>query len=358
MKQIFLETHNIEKMSTGFGQFNYHLLKGLKAINSEDFKFTVHLRPLNLLKSDFGNFFKYKRYFGARRYHITSVRKKYALWHSVNQNTKIEPHSNKIPYVLTVHDVNFIQEISDDLNHERNQRFIEKLNRADSITYISEYAKKSTHQYFEVPKVPEYVIYNGNPILELENLENYNLPIPQKYIYAIGDFLERKNFHLLVEMMQHLPEDFHLIISGNATRNYAETVRDTIQKLNLNARVVLTGRVSEKDKQYYFKNCTAFALPSLREGFGLPAIEAMRFGMPIFLANTTSLPEIGGEYAFYFNDFNPENMATVIKEGLKTYTENKDTYIKKLVERAAIFSWEDAAKQYIDVYKKTIALKH
>ncbi|MEW7280769.1 glycosyltransferase family 1 protein [Aquimarina sp. 2201CG1-2-11] len=357
MYKVFLETHNIGKMHTGFGQFNYHLLKGLKEVNDPELKYTVHVRPANLLKPDFGNFFKYKHYFGARRYKLTSVRKKYDVWHSLNQNTKIEPYSD-LPYVLTIHDVNFIQEISDDLTHERNLRFIEKLKRADAITYISEYAKQSTHQYFEVPNVPEYVIYNGNPLVSFENLEGFStsVDIQKKYIYAIGDFLERKNFHVLVAMMQHLP-DYNLIISGNNTHDYGERVANTITSLGLENQVTLTGRVSEKEKQYYIKNCSAFALPSVREGFGLPAIEAMRFGVPIFLANTTSLPEIGGEHAFYWDDFNPKNMADILQKKLILFKENEKEYSDKLKERADSFSWKKAAQQYIDVYKNVIKNK-
>ena len=64
------------------------------------------------------------------------------------------------------------------------------------------------------------------------------------------------------------------------------------QKHNLQDRVICTGKISEFDKQYYLKHCTAFVFPSLREGFGIPPIEAMRFGKPVFISNNTSLPEV------------------------------------------------------------------
>jgi len=62
--------------------------------------------------------------------------------------------------------------------------------------------------------------------------------------------------------------------------------------------VSLLGTISESDKIFYYKNCLAFAFPSLREGFGFPVLEAMTFGKPVFLSNKTSLPEIGGSHAF------------------------------------------------------------
>lgn len=319
--------------------------------NDPDIQFVVHDYKMKGLKKRFGKFFKYRYYLGMTRYKITSIRKKYDVWHSVNQNTKVEPYYN-LPYVLTIHDVNFIDEISSDLNHPRNILFIEKLKRANVITYISEYAKTSTHKYFDVPNVPEYVIYNGNPSNEIINLDNYTsqFECKEKYLFTIGDFLERKNFHLLVEMMPFLKE-YKLIIAGNDTRDYGEKVRQTVKDLNVGDRVVLTGRITEEEKQYHLRTCSAFVFPSLREGFGLPPIEAMRFGTPVFLSNTTSLPEIGGEYAFYWDNFNPKKMAERLREGMEIFENNKKEYQDELTKKALSFNWEIAAQQYINVYK-------
>ncbi|MBZ0325991.1 MAG: glycosyltransferase family 4 protein [Altibacter sp.] len=354
MKEVFLETHNIKNPFTGFGQYNFYLLKGLYHCADPSIRFTVHTQKKEFLKQEFGNFFNYKFYMGLRRYPALRLRKKYDVWHSVNQNTKVEPHHN-IPYVLTIHDVNFIEEISSDLNHPRNRRFIEKLNRANAITYISEYAKQSTHASFDVPKVPEYVIYNGNPseaALDLSKYTPVNKP-EGNYLFTIGDFWERKNFHLLVEMMPYL-SDFKLIIAGNNDRPYAEKVRERITALKVEHRVTLAGRISDEEKQYHLKNATAFVFPSLREGFGLPPIEAMRFGTPVFLANATSLPEIGGDAAFYWKNFNPEDMASEVQKGLITFQKNKEIHTQKLEQQAALFNWNTAAKQYLEVYKSLL----
>lgn len=354
MKEVFLETHNIKNPFTGFGQYNFYLLKGLYHCADPSIRFTVHTQKKEFLKQEFGNFFNYKFYMGLRRYPALRLRKKYDVWHSVNQNTKVEPHHN-IPYVLTIHDVNFIEEISSDLNHPRNRRFIEKLNRANAITYISEYAKQSTHASFDVPKVPEYVIYNGNPseaALDLSKYTPVNKP-EGNYLFTIGDFWERKNFHLLVEMMPYL-SDFKLIIAGNNDRPYAEKVRERITALKVEHRVTLAGRISDEEKQYHLKNATAFVFPSLREGFGLPPIEAMRFGTPVFLANATSLPEIGGDAAFYWKNFNPEDMASEVQKGLNTFQKNKEIHTQKLEQQAALFNWNTAAKQYLEVYKSLL----
>ncbi len=354
MKRIFLETHNLKNAFTGFGQFNLHLLRGLKNCDDPALKFVVHSKDIVSLKNEFGDFFEYKYYLSLRRYDWAQIRSRYDLWHSVNQSTKIEPKRD-LPYVLTVHDVNFIAEISSNLEHPCNIAFKKKLARANAITYISEFAKASTHQHFNVPDVPETVILNGNPSQEAINLDGYfpkNYP-KGKYLFTIGEFWERKNFHLLVEMLEHLPE-YSLIIAGNNEREYGQKVKRTISDLGLGDRVMLAGRISEKDKQYYLQNSDAFLFPSLREGFGLPPIEAMRFGTPIFLAHRTSLPEVGGDVAYYWHDLEPKKMAEVFLQGMDSYYNDHLINTKKLVERAASFDWNKAAKEYIKVYKSVL----
>ena len=354
MKKVFLETHNIKNQFSGFGQFNLHLLEGLFKCNDPEIQFVVHDYKMNDLKKRFGRFFKYRHYFGMTRYSLTSIRTKYDIWHSVNQNTRVEPFYD-LPYLLTVHDVNFIDEISNDLNHPRNLLFKEKLKRANAITYISQYAMDSTHKYFEVPKIPEYIIYNGNPSSVLIDLNTYQpqFNCTSNYLFTIGDFLERKNFHILVQMMPYL-KNYKLIIAGNNNRQYADKVRETITALNLEGYVTLIGRISEEEKQYHLKNCTAFVFPSLREGFGLPPIEAMRFGKPVFLANTTSLPEIGGEWAFYWDTFDPQEMAKTFQDGMLIFEKNKKKYQEELIKRGLSFNWEKTAQQYINVYKSLL----
>jgi glycosyltransferase involved in cell wall biosynthesis len=355
MKSVFLESHNIKNQYFGFGQFNYHLIKGLYNANIQDFKMTLHAKNTRPLKSEFGTYFNYKKYYSFSRHVPFRIRKKFDLWHCLNQNIKIEPYHD-IPYLLTIHDVNFIEELSNDMTHDRNVRFQEKLNRSHAITYISNYAKISTHHYFKVPDVPEYVIYNGNPIVDIKIPENY-LPkhlSNKPFLFSIGEFTERKNFHTLVKMLKYIPE-YNLVLSGNTNTAYAKnTLQKTIAKLGYENRVIITGKITETEKQYYMKNCEAFVFPSLREGFGIPPIEAMRFGKPVFLSNNTSLPEIGGKHAFYWTNYEPDYMAKVLENGLNTFNQNRAVLSKNNINHAKIFNWDTAALEYLKVYKSII----
>ncbi|SHM41953.1 glycosyltransferase family 4 protein [Flavobacterium xinjiangense] len=353
-KSVFIESHNLKNKATGLGTFNYELIKGFSQLEFSNLELILNAKNPTVLETEFGNKFTYHKYSDLSRLNLFRTRKKNDLWHSLNQNTKIEPYKVK-KYLLTVHDVNFVEEISFDMNHKVNRLFREKLEKSTAITYISEFAKKQTHQYFNVPNIPEYVIHNGNPITTILDTSGFisSVPTDKPFLYSIGDFLERKNFLSIVKMMVHI-SDFNLIISGNNNKEYGFEIVKFIQDNNLQNRVFLTGKVDDVAKQYYLSNCHAFLFPSIREGFGLPPIEAMRFGKPIFLSNKTSLPEIGGEHCYYWDNFDPENMKTVLFDGLNHFFNNQikmETFIK---ERADRFNWKTAASEYLNVYKKCL----
>ncbi len=350
-KQVLLEAHNLKNLASGFGVFNHSLLKSFAKMDTPDLDFIVNLKRKNGIVEEFGNRFQYAQYSELQRLPLFRTKKVYDVWHCMNQNIAVEPFFKQKKYILTVHDVNFCEGTSKK-DQKRVQLFKDKLKRADLITYISQFAKDHTHHYFDVPKIEEKIIFNGNPITELVPTEHFKpiVPLDKPYLYSIGDFLTKKNFISLVRMMKEIP-DMYLIISGNNKKEYGIQVQQEIENLGLQNRVFLTGRVSDEGKQFYIKNAIAFVFPSLQEGFGLPPIEAMKFGKPVFLANRASLPEIGGDVAFYWDDFDPISMKNVLEEGLNTYEVNKDDYQRRLIDRADFFSWDRAALQYLECYR-------
>lgn len=354
MKKVFLESHNIKNKFSGFGQFNYHLIKALATNSDKHFKMVLHAKNIKELKEEFGSVFKYKKYRSVTRHKPFRIKTKYDLWHCLNQNIKVEPFFD-IPYLLTVHDIHFVTEGSELLQQKLRAKFNEKLKRSDAIVYISEFAKKDTHAHFEVPKVPEYVIHNGNTITDIDIPTDYKPSIvPQKpYLFSIGDFSERKNFMSLIEMLQHLPE-YNLVLAGSNSSIYADKLTALIKNYGFESRVFQTGKIEDLEKQYYLQNCEAFVFPSLREGFGIPPIEAMRFGKPVFISNNTSLPEIGGEHSFYWDHYDPKYMADTLKLGMARFHNAQEFYENWYVERAKSFSWDTTAKRYIEVYKELL----
>ncbi len=351
---LFLESHHLKNPYFGFGQYNYHLIKALHSLDINDIDITLNVADPAKWEKKFGNTYQYKKYRSIYRYPVAHIRKKYDLWHSMNQNTKIEPYHN-IPYLLTVHNITYIKNPDSYMEEEMHQRFQRKIDRSQAITYISEFAKTSTHEFFKVPNVPEYVIHNGNPITDITISDTYSpkSKLNSPFLFSIGEFAERKNFKSLVRMLMNIPK-MNLVIAGKNNTQEAQEIRDLIKKNNLNNRVLLPGRVSEEDKQWYYKNCEAFVFPSLREGFGLPLIEAMRFAKPIFTSNNTSLPEIGGTIAQYWEHYEPEYMANIVVKGIEKIKANQSLFKEQSIIRANSFNWENAASSYLNVYNSIL----
>jgi len=153
--------------------------------------------------------------------------------------------------------------------------------------------------------------------------------------------------------MLHIP-NYNLIIAGNSNKPYGEDIKNFIKANKLETRVFLAGKISEIEKQYYLKNCLAFLFPSIREGFGLPPIEAMKFSKPVFLSDKTSLPEIGGENAYYWKNFDPEYMKDILFDSLNNFNDNKLELELLLKNRADSFDWKIAATQYLNIYNSIL----
>jgi glycosyltransferase involved in cell wall biosynthesis len=354
MKQVFLESHNLKNKFSGFGQFNYHLIKALAQQYLDGLELTINAKHPGVWKEEFGAVFNYHKYKSITRHKPFRIKKKYDLWHCLNQNIKIEPFFD-IPYLLTVHDIHFVTEGSPGIQVKQREKFKAKLKRAHAVVYISEFAKKDTNSFFEVPNIPQYVIHNGNTITDISIPSAFHPAIisEKPFLFSIGDFSERKNFKSLVEMLRHLP-DFNLILAGNNRSAYGDELRILVDKHQLNDRVLLPGKIEDVEKRYYLQHCEALVFPSLREGFGIPPIEAMRFGKPVFISNNTSLPEIGGEHSFYWDQYNPEYMAQVVRNGMEKYKDNPSFYKDWYVARAQSFSWDRTAKKYLEVYQSIL----
>lgn len=275
---------------------------------------------------------------------------KYDVWHATHQETDYFPRNRKIPLVLTIHDLNILH--NKKKSEKKKKKFLQdlakKVKRADHITFISSFTKNDALQYIDIANKPSTVIYNGCNIETINNLLTpVNAPSVPFY-FTIGTIAEKKNFHVLPALL--VGNDRLLIIAGiTQSKQYKQVIIEEAIKYGVEKRVILIGSVNENDKQWYYKNCEAFLFPSLTEGFGLPVVEAMYFGKPIFLSTCTSLPEIGGEMAYYFNSFSKNDMQLTVQQGLQQYKNSNPA--EKIKARAALFSWKQAAEQYLQVYR-------
>lgn len=276
--------------------------------------------------------------------------RKYNVWHATHQDTEYFPQNKKIPVVLTIHDLNIIhnQKKSEEKKKKYLQDLTKKIKRADYITFISSFTKNDILQHINLGNKPNSVIYNG---CNIETIKNLLPPIKiptSPFYFTIGTIAEKKNFHVLPALLSG--NDRLLIISGiTQSKNYRQVIIDEAILHGVEDRLIFTDSISENDKQWYYKNCEAFVFPSLTEGFGLPVVEAMFYGKPIFLSSFTSLPEIGGDIAYYFTSYLKDDMQATVHQGLNHYKNTRA--IDKIKARANLFNWKLSAEQYLKVYR-------
>ena len=150
-------------------------------------------------------------------------------------------------------------------------------------------------------------------------------------------------------MATMMPEET-FVIAGDWNTSYGQAQQERIKQQNLQ-NIVCLSNVSSEEKAWLYAHCKAFLFPSACEGFGLPPIEAMQAGKPVFLSNLTSLPEIGGTLAFYWEKLNPKEMAQVVREGLQSFNKTPG-YADALQDYASRFDWETCVDKYIRYYKE------
>ena len=146
--------------------------------------------------------------------------------------------------------------------------------------------------------------------------------------------------------------DKELYIAGKLGSPYAEQIKSDIESENI-SNVSLVGEITNEERVWLYKNCEAFLFPSLFEGFGLPVIEAMNFGKPVFTTEETSLMEIGGGLTYIWNNFEPTYMKDVLDEHLKTFY-STSIRAQQNIEYAKTFSYEKHMSEYLKVYNQLL----
>lgn len=180
------------------------------------------------------------------------------------------------------------------------------------------------------------------------------LSIRAPYVLCVGTLDPRKNLQLAVEAFERLcsiREDVTLVITG-ATARQAPSFRKLLDRYErAKARCILTGYVADQDLPSLYSGASLVLFPSLAEGFGLPALEAMACGAPLIAANTTSLPEVVGDAGLLLDPHEPDEWAEAMNRLLDSPRETARLTAAGLA-RAGEFSWEHTAQVLADGYAR------
>ena len=167
-------------------------------------------------------------------------------------------------------------------------------------------------------------------------------PVAEPYVLFIGSEQPRKNLERLQQAMVILRARGHphiLVTAGADSWGRVDFGGAFIRKL---------GKVSDDELHRLYAGAACLAIPSLHEGFGLPALEAMAAGAPVVAANTSALPEVTGGAAVLVDPLDPEDIA----EGLERAITERGAMIPAGRARAAAFSWARTAALTMDVYRE------
>lgn len=221
--------------------------------------------------------------------------------------------SKKIPYIIAIHDLQALHYPEYFSRHKYLWlKFAWKrcAKTSDKIVAISNFVKKDIAEKLDIPLEKISVIYN--PITGLEKIAEFEAikdkyDITKKgYYYTVSSLFPHKNLKTLLYVIKKLKDENSnvskkLLISGIGGKSKNEIV-NLISKLDIEKEVVLTGFISNEERNSLYKNAKIFLFPSIFEGFGMPPIEAMMLGTPVITTKLTSIPEVTQRKAYYVED--------------------------------------------------------
>ncbi len=354
-KPLLLDMERCKYTYTGLGYYCQCLERGLREV-APDLRLHYYGEPLD----------KTQRYSAFKPWHRTFNPIPFLGFGAIHITYQLQKYMRyvpNIPHIITLHDLNFLHEELTPHRYESwKRRVIRNLNRADVIICITDFVRQDLMRNIDLfslkPNVRIEVVHNG---IDLEPT-GYSRPDVMdslqgaEYLLCIGSITHKKKQINLVRMMPHLPETLHLVLVHSDYRpSYYEELLATIDKLGLAKRIHLVESVSDEEKSYLLQHCRAYVHPSTAEGFGIPPIEAMVQGRPTFLSTATSLPEVGGREAYYFEDLDPEAMANAYLQGIADYDAQPDKP-ERIRAWAQQYDYRRMAEGYYRIYQEVLGL--
>ena len=272
----------------------------------------------------------------------------------------------QVPTVLTVHDL--IYHLFPEHHKPLNYWFLNRamplfVQRARAVIAVSESTKQDLMRCYGVHPDKITVIYEAAaphfrpapPEAIAAVRARYGLP--EDFILAVGTIEPRKNLSRLLDALQRLRQegdDARLVVVGSKGWLYEGFFR-RLEELQLGDAVLLPGYVPDADLPVVYSAATLCVCSSLYEGFGLSVLEAMACGTAVVCSRASSLPEVGGNAAHYFDPTDVEEMAEAIGAVWHDETLRAEMGRRGLAQ-AARFSWERAAEETMAVYQRAMLL--
>ena len=233
------------------------------------------------------------------------------------------------------------------------------LRRARKIIAVSKFTKKDIVKQFNIDKNKIFVSYEGifqpefnnKNLVEKNAISRYNIHKP--YLLYVGNAYPHKNLEGLITtfiQINKIYPNIRLVLVGKDDYFYLRVKKFAQKVINSKQSIIFPGFIPDNDLALIYKQALAYVFPSLYEGFGLPPLEAMTYGCPVVSSNRTSMPEILGPAALYFNPDNAPEMQAMMTR-IITEDDLRQSLINKGYSQVKKYSWNKCAMGTLAIYK-------
>jgi len=259
---------------------------------------------------------------------------------------------------VTVHDLGY--KYFPETHTDAQRRYLDfttrySANRATIILADSQATADDLAQFYDIPDDKIRVVYPGverpDESPELDIFTKYN--IPYRYFLFLGTLQPRKNIQRIVEAYSmwcsaNPDKPIALVLAGKKGWLFDESWVKGKEGIHI------TGYIDEEDKGDLIRHATALIFPSLYEGFGFPAVEAMHCGTPVIVSDTSSLPELVDDAGMLVNPLEVAEIAATMDLLTQNTFLRKKLSVKGIVQ-AAKFTWKRAAQQTLQALQDAAA---
>ena len=318
--------------------------------NAKDFNFNEYIKNPNKFDVVIA---KAKPFSLLQNIEIPLMIKKYKIdiFHTLNYDIPLFRFS-KFKLISTIHD---LIPITHKKLHKRNMittLYFEIMYRlcavlSYKIMTVSNYSKKEIVKYLPCREEKIQVIYNSYLPKNINQDKKVN-QITQ--LLFVGSNFEHKNIHVVIEAVKLLKEK-NIIVNFNIAGGkykYTEYLELLVKKYNLENQIKILGKVDDKTLAELYSQADVYVFPSLIEGFGIPLLEAMDYGIPVISSNKTVMPEVVGDAGILIEP-TEEHFAEKI-ELIISNPELKEELIQKGYARVKYFSQEKFSAQLLKLY--------
>ena len=290
---------------------------------------------------------------------LQAAQEGYDLLHSM---AFVTPMFGQIPTVVTVYDLSFVHFPENFPAMQRRylqSQTARSVSSARRVIAISEASRKDLHQFFDVPLKKIDVIYPGvdpqyRPLSEV-SIKSFREEegVSKPFILHVGTLQPRKNIPLLLRAFSRLRRsDIDLVLVG-AKGWFYEEIFSEVEKLGLGERVHFPGYVRDEQLPFWYNAARLLVFPSVYEGFGMPIVEAMACGTPVVAAQSSSIPEAGGEV---IRTYDPQDVEALTQQltAVLDDSEVANRMSRDGAVRAAQFSWQRAGLETSRTYARAL----